>query len=95
VPRKKVLPVAPDLAVEVLSESNTRREMARKLGEYFQGGTRLVWYIDPATRTADMFTSPTQVVKVTDAGFLDGGDVLPGFQVRLKDVFDDAGPFED
>jgi Uma2 family endonuclease len=95
VPRAKIMPVAPDLAVEVLSESNTRREMARKLGEYFQGGTRLVWYIDPASRTAEVFTSPTQVTRITEEGTLDGGDVLPGFQVRLKDVFDDAGPFAD
>jgi Uma2 family endonuclease len=95
VPRKKILPVSPDLAIEVLSESNTRKEMARKLLEYFQGGTRLVWYIDPETRTAELFTSPSQVTRITEDGILDGTDVLPGFQVRLKDVFENAGPFDD
>jgi Uma2 family endonuclease len=96
VPRSKVLPVAPDLAIEVLSESNTRKEMARKLKEYFRGGTRLVWYIDPAKRTAQVFTSESEVTTIRETdGVLDGGDVLPGFRVSLKDVFDNAGPFED
>jgi Uma2 family endonuclease len=50
--QQKVLRLAPDLAIEVLSESNTKKEMARKLREYFDAGTRLVWYIDPEAETA-------------------------------------------
>ena len=42
----------PDLAVEILSEANTEAEMDRKLHEYFQAGVRLVWRIEPKTRTA-------------------------------------------
>lgn len=79
--------VAPDLAVEVLSESNTRREMERKLKEYFRAGVRLVWYVDPATRTAEVFTSPTKVTHVTEDGSLDGGKLLPGFSLSLREVF--------
>lgn len=79
--------VTPDLAVEVLSESNTEREMSRKLREYFAGGARLVWYIDPPTRTARAYTSPEQYVFVDEEGSLTGGDVLPGFELRLKDLF--------
>ena len=46
--------------VEVLSEGNTEREMQRKLSEYFQSGTRLVWYIDSQHRTARIYTTPSQ-----------------------------------
>ncbi|HEY8669190.1 MAG TPA: Uma2 family endonuclease, partial [Tepidisphaeraceae bacterium] len=48
--------LAPDLAVEVLSESNTRQEMQKKLQEYFTAGTRLVWYVDLKTRSVDVYT---------------------------------------
>ena len=51
-PDDPIFDFAPDLAVEVLSESNTPEEMERKLGEYFLAGVRLVWMIDPAKRTA-------------------------------------------
>ncbi len=57
-PAESILELAPDLAVEVLSASNTRREMSRKIGEYFRAGVRLVWLIDPATHTATVYTRP-------------------------------------
>lgn len=90
-PKVKVLKMAPDLAIEVLSESNTRREMQRKLEEYFAAGTLVVWYIDPKTRTARVFTSVSNVTDVPEDGTLDGGDLLPGFQLPLRDLFARAG----
>ena len=87
-PRDQGIPaVAPDLAVEVLSQSNTEEEMQEKLREYFTGGVRLVWYIDPAARSARVFTSPEQYTVIDEQGVLDGADVLPGFQLRLGDLF--------
>jgi Uma2 family endonuclease len=91
-PQGKVLPFAPDLAVEVISESNTRKEMRRKLRDYFAGGTRLVWYIDPETRTAKIYTSETEEISVPIDGALDGGDVLPGFNLPLAKLFEKVGP---
>jgi Uma2 family endonuclease len=79
--------VSPDLAVEVLSLSNTEQEMQIKLGEYFAGGARLAWLIDPAARTARIYRAPDQVALVDEAGSLTGGDVLPGFQLKLRDLF--------
>lgn len=64
--------------------------MQRKLREYFQSGTRLVWYIDPQRRTARIYTAPGQWVDIDETGFLSGGDLLPGFQLRLGDLFDRA-----
>jgi Uma2 family endonuclease len=90
-PRGGQIPVvAPDLAVEVLSATNTEEEMQQKLQEYFAGGVRLAWYIDPEARSARMFTSPDRHTVLDEQGVLDGADVLPGFQLRLGDLFDRA-----
>ncbi len=56
-PREAICPIIPDLAIEVLSKSNTRKEMDEKLADYFAAGVRLVWYIDPDTQTARAFTA--------------------------------------
>ena len=80
---------APDLAIEILSDSNTPAEMARKRGEYFAAGTQLVWIIDPDARTVAVFTDPTTDTLLTAADALDGGAVLPGFTLPLADLFND------
>lgn len=90
VPRDFAPEIAPDLAVEVLSPSNTPKEMNRKLREYFSSGTRLVWYIDPETETARMYRSPELFDEIDRSGKLLGRDVLPGFEVVLGEVFDRA-----
>src|SRR3954471_821818 len=59
-PTEPVPDLVPDLAVEVLSESNTPAEMDRKRGEYFGAGVRLVWMVDPRTRTFVVYTGPAQ-----------------------------------
>lgn len=86
-PPVNVAPLHPDLAVEVLSPSNTPAEMARKRREYFASGTSLVWIIDPETRTAEAWTSPTQVTHLAPTDALDGGSVVPGFRLPLPDLF--------
>ena len=89
---EKSLRTSPDLAIEVLSEGNTRKEMKRKLKEYFAGGARLVWYIDPRTQTAKVYTAENAETIVPAEGTLDGGDVLPGFKLSLAELFAKAGP---
>jgi Uma2 family endonuclease len=80
----------PDLAVEVLSASNTRREMERKRREYFAAGTRLVWEVNPAQRTVDVYTDPDNFVRLDESQSLDGGDVLPGFTLSIRRWFERA-----
>ncbi len=82
--------MAPDLAIEVLSESNTRAEMQRKLEEYFAAGTQLVWYFDPKARTVTVYTAPDQFVVLDESGALDGGEVLPGLMIPLRELFEQA-----
>jgi Uma2 family endonuclease len=89
-PDDRVYRIAPDLAVEVLSAGNTAKEMDRKLSEYFQAGVRLVWYIDPESRTARIYTSIDQMHEIDTAGHLEGQDVLPGFSLRLGELFERA-----
>jgi Uma2 family endonuclease len=87
VPREAIPDLAPDLAVEVLSRTNTRAEMRRKRRDYFQGGVRQVWMVDPETRTVQIFASEDSFVELTAADTLDGGEVLPGFQLPVADLF--------
>jgi Uma2 family endonuclease len=79
--------VAPDIAVEVISRGNTKKELARKRREYFTHGARLVWQVDPRKRVVEVYTSATkcQVLGIKDT--LDGGAVLPGFKLRLAKLF--------
>jgi Uma2 family endonuclease len=86
-----VADLAPDLVVEILSKGNTKREMDRKLREFFEAGVRLVWYVDPRKRTARVYTSPKHSTLLAEDEFLDGGDVLPGFRLSLREWFDEAG----
>ena len=83
-------PMAPDLAVEVLSESNTPAEMERKLREYFAAGTQLVWYFDLKTRTVTVYTAPDRSTVLGESETLDGGNVLPGLAIPLRELFERA-----
>jgi Uma2 family endonuclease len=87
VPKAPIAPVAPDLAVEVLSPGNTAAEMKRKHREYFKAGVQLVWQIDLESRTADVYSAPKQFVTIPRDGALDGGHVLPGFTLALEPLF--------
>lgn len=85
--------LAPDLAVEVLSESNTAEEMRQKLAEYFQSGTRLAWLVNPATRSVAVYTAPAGPASVVSENeTLDGGTVLPGLTIRVADMFLNVPP---
>jgi Uma2 family endonuclease len=86
-PKGPIAGVVPDLAIEILSESNTPKEMRHKLREYFKSGVRLVWYVDRLARTVEVYTAVNHRIVVTGSQTLTGGDVLPGFKVKLKDLF--------
>jgi len=87
IPLDPIPDLVPDLVVEVVSEGNTVAEMDRKRREYFRAGVRLVWMIEPKDRTAAVFTSPEQSARLDEAQTLDGGAVLPGFALPLRDLF--------
>ncbi|MET0553567.1 MAG: Uma2 family endonuclease [Vicinamibacteria bacterium] len=80
--------VVPDLVVEVLSPSERPAAVDRKIAEYFAAGVRLVWVVEPRTRSAVVHAPgrPRQVLDET--GALEGEDVLPGFRCALTDLLD-------
>lgn len=79
--------ITPNLAVEVLSRGNTPGEMAIKRKEYFDAGVERVWEVDPRKRIVADYTTPNEKSLLTSDDTLDGGAVLPGFQLPLKDLF--------
>jgi len=86
--------LAPDLAVELLSESNTKEEIDEKLREYFASGSRLVWIVDPRPRTVAVYhgpDAPTIVLHETDV--LDGEQVVPGFRMQISAMFHGVPPY--
>jgi Uma2 family endonuclease len=92
IPRKPIPALAPDLAVEVLSPSNTEEEMERKRQDYFGAGCRLVWLADPDARTVTVYTSPDQSAVLREDQTLDSGAVLPGFSLPLRQLFGELDP---
>ena len=86
-PREPVPGLVPNLAVEVISKSNTDREMSRKLDDFFETGVELVWYVYPATRTIKVYTSPDKFSTLKGTQTLNGGTVVPSFKVKVADIF--------
>lgn len=79
--------IPPDLAVEVVSPSNTRAEIREKVLEYLSAGTRLVWVVEPRTRSVTVYRSRTDVQVLKDSDTLSGLDVLPGFTLSVAELF--------
>jgi Uma2 family endonuclease len=90
-PRGQILNLVPELAVEILSPTNTKKEMERKRREYFEGGAELVWEVHPEKQIVNVFTAPEEKTTISMDGVLDGGTVLPGFTLSVKDWFEQAG----
>jgi len=78
---------APDLAVEIVSRTQNAHELARKALDYLQAGTKMVWVVDPESRTVAVYTPPNQIRILCEGEDLDGGDVLPGFRIKVGDLF--------
>ena len=75
--------ISPDLLVEVLSPSNTSKQIRAKLAEYFAKGVRLVWVIAPEDRTLTIYRTPEEGRVLHETATVTGEDVLPGFTLRI------------
>lgn len=87
-PTTPVPAVAPNLAIEVLSPGNTKKEMTRKITELFKAGTEEIWLIQPKKETAEIYSSPKRKRKIDRSGTLEGGTILPGFRLSMAELFD-------
>ena len=88
VPQTRSWAVVPDLAIEIVSPTNTAYEVADKLEEYFRVGVRSVWVVYPPQSKVYAYTSPTEVRVLTVGDELDGGDVLPAFGIPVQKIFE-------
>lgn len=92
IPRVNAWPIAPGLAVEVISPNDKAFEVIEKLNEYFSGGVRQVWQVYSNVEQVWIYDSPTAVRILTRADELRGDPVVPGFRMPMVDVFQLAEP---
>jgi Uma2 family endonuclease len=78
--------LAPDLAVEVLSDGDRPGDVLAKISDWLRAGSRLVWVVDADRRVARVYRADGSVSLVASDETLDGEDVLPGFSCRLETV---------
>ena len=91
VPRTEAWEVIPDLAVEVISKSNSADDVVVKIDDYFQAGVRQVWVVYPVTSKVHVYGSPTQVKMLQMGDELQGDPLIPGFRLPLSELFGEAG----
>jgi Uma2 family endonuclease len=84
---KGYLKLAPDLAVEVVSPNDLAEEVDQKINDYLEAGVQLVWVVHPTSRTVTVHRSDNTTARVREAEYLDGENVLPGFQCKVADLF--------
>ncbi len=78
---------APDLAVEVLSPSDTSPDIQQRVRDFLDGGARLVWIVAPRAKTVTVYRADGSARLLRDEETLEGEDVLPGLTISLGEVF--------
>jgi len=87
VPETGFWAIAPDLVAEIVSPHDRMSDIQDKITDYLAAGVRLVWVVDRKTRTITVYRSLKSIQVLVDDDVLDGGDVLPGFQLPLTKLF--------
>ncbi|NMG19747.1 Uma2 family endonuclease [Brasilonema bromeliae] len=85
--RKKFLPLCPDFAVELVSESDDIEDTQAKMREYIENGLRLGWLIHPQEKRVEIYRPHVAVEVLNSPKSLSGEDVLPGFVLDLERIF--------
>jgi Uma2 family endonuclease len=85
---EKFFPGPPDLAVEILSPTDVSVYVQQKVRDYLEAGARLVWLLVPQSKTATVYRSDGSARLLRERDNLEGEDILPGFTLRLSDLYD-------
>ena len=85
---RRFIPGAPDLAIEVLSPHDRPGEVLSKVADYLAAGSSVVWVVDPIRERVSVFRSPLTPLILSGREVLDGEHVLPGFSVRVSEIFE-------
>lgn len=80
-------PGAPDLVVEVLSPGDRVGRVEAKVEQWLEAGARMVWLVSPKLHTVTVYRSLTDIVTLTEKDTLNGGDVVPGFEIKVSEIF--------
>jgi Uma2 family endonuclease len=80
-------PGAPDVAVEVISPSDRYTDVEDKVVEWLEAGSRMVIVVNPRQRFVTVYHSRTDIIRLTEEDMLEGGDVVPGWQLPISEVF--------
>lgn len=86
IPEREVL-IPPDLAIEVKSPTDKRRDMRRKAEAYLDAGTQLVWLVFPEDQVVEVYRQEVDVITIGREGVLRGDDLLPGFEISVETIF--------
>jgi Uma2 family endonuclease len=80
-------PGAPDLAVEVISPDDAYADVEEKVFDWLDAGTRMVVVVNPRQHSATVYKSQTDITALTEADVLDGDDIVPGFELTVREIF--------
>jgi Uma2 family endonuclease len=89
VPKVAVWDMVPDMAIEIVSPTNTADHVQEKIHDYFAAGVRRVWVVYPRQQEVYVYASPTEIQVLQLGQDLDGGDLIPGFRLPLTAFFED------
>jgi Uma2 family endonuclease len=81
----------PDLAVEVMSPSDSLTYLGLKIGEFLECGVPLVWVVDPARESVTVYRSLSDIEQLTSEDFITAEDILPGFSCKVSRFFEPIG----
>ncbi len=87
---KGFVPIAPDAVLEVRSPSDRQPEVAKKIARWLRAGVRLVWELDPEARTLSIYRPDREPQRLGINDTLSGEEVLPGFSLPLRRLFEEA-----
>lgn len=84
----KASPVPPDLAVEIVSQTDTYHQVVEKAFAYLDAGTQLVWVLEPRSKTVTVYRSETDITLFTRNDTLTGENVVEGFSCQVAELFE-------
>jgi len=85
--RRQASPVPPDLAIEVVSPSDKVYDVQEKVFEYLDAGTKMVWVVEPVSKTVTVYRSRNDIKTLTANDTLTGEDVVEGFSCSVAEIF--------
>ena len=86
--KRQASPVAPDLAIEIVSPTDIQYRIIEKAFAYLNAGTRLVWIVEPVGKTVTVYRSQTDIKTFTIDDTLSGEEVAEGFSCQVAQLFE-------